>query len=127
MRMPGNTGPFLPLTLADTRGYAEVMSEQEHTKDEGEESGLDGYVRFIDWLNHKLFPVLGIPDVGPYDAVVSKVADAVCPVCGRPMSEHYIDHSTPETLLDCPAEHLPEPVDNSPLNELGMDIPSTES
>lgn len=103
------------------------MSEHEHTKDEGEQSGLGGYVRFIDWLNEKLFPILGTPDVGPYDTVVHKVGDAVCPVCGRPMSEHFIDHSTPETILNCPVEHKPEPVDNAPLNELGMDKPATES
>jgi len=103
------------------------MSEHEHTKDEGEESGLDSYVRFIDWLNEKLFPILGTPALGPYDAVVAKVADAVCPVCGRPMSEHFIDHSTPETILNCPVEHTPVPVDDAPLNELGMHKPSTES
>ncbi|MBH0097647.1 hypothetical protein I6E68_00670 [Salinibacterium sp. NSLL150] len=113
--------------MVETRGYAEVMSEHEHAKGEDETSAPGGYVGFIDWLNEKLFPILGTPDLGPYDAVVEKVADAVCPVCGRPISEHFIDHSTPNTILNCPIAHKPEPVDNSPLNELGMDIPSTES
>ncbi|GAA1210705.1 LuxR C-terminal-related transcriptional regulator [Rhodoglobus aureus] len=104
-----------------------VLSEHEHAKGEDETSGPGGYVGFIDWLNRKLFPILGTPDFGPYENVVEKVADAVCPVCGRPISEHFIDHSTPETILDCPVEHKPMPFDGSPLNELGMNKPSTES
>ena len=49
------------------------------------------FVRFIDWLNHRLIPVIGPPDWGPYDAV-----------------------------LNCPAPHRPEPVHDEPINELGM-------
>jgi len=103
------------------------MRKHEHTKGEDDASGRGGYVGFIDWLNRKLFPILGTPDLGPYETVVKRVGEAVCPVCGRPMSEHFIDHSTPETILNCPVEDKPEPVDNAPLNELGMDKPSTES
>ncbi|WP_039742425.1 hypothetical protein [Salinibacterium sp. PAMC 21357] len=103
------------------------MNEYEHTKGEDETSGPGGYVGFIDWLNRKLFPALGTPYLGPYDAVVEKVADAVCPVCGQPMAEHFIDHSRPNTILHCPVEHQPLPVDDSPINELGMDIPSTDN
>ncbi|WP_255560005.1 hypothetical protein [Salinibacterium sp. M195] len=102
------------------------MNEYEQAKGEDETSGPRGYVGFIDWLNRKLFPVLGTPNLGPYDAVVDKVAEAVCPVCGQPMAEHFIDHSRPNTILHCPAEHLPRPVDDSPINELGMDIPSPD-
>jgi len=103
------------------------MNEHEHTKGEDEASGLGGYVGFIDWLNRKLFPALGTPQLGPYDAVVDRVGEAQCPVCGRPMSEHFIDHSTPNTILHCPAEHKPVPFDGSPINELGMGKPSTEN
>jgi len=56
----------------------------------------------VSHTDRKLFPVLGTPGLGPYDAVVEKVADAARPVCGRPMSEHFIDHSTPQTILHCP-------------------------
>ena len=80
----------------------------------------DKFVRFIDWLNHKLVGVIGPPDLGPYDEVLKKVGDAVCPVCGKPMGEHTIDRSTPNTVLNCPAPHKPEPVHNEPINEFGM-------
>jgi len=103
------------------------MSEHEHTKGEDHASNPGRFVGFIDWLNRKLFPVLGTPQLGPYDPVVERVGEAVCPVCGRPMSEHFIDHSTRQTILHCPIEHTPLPVDNSPINELGMDKPSAES
>jgi len=77
--------------------------------------------------DRKLFPVLGTPQLGPYDPVVERVGEAVCPVCGRPMSEHFVDHSTPNTILRCPVEHKRVLIDNSPINELGMDKPSAES
>jgi hypothetical protein len=91
-----------------------------------EETGVDEhgagdrYTRFLDWLNQKLFGVIGPPPVGPYDEVVKRVGDAVCPVCGRPMTEHTIDHSAPNAILNCPAEQKPEPVEDEPFNELGM-------
>ena len=102
------------------------MSEQEGQKGAeepgaGNEPGAESaYVRFLDWLNHKLFGVIGPPPVGPYDEVVKRVGDAVCPVCGRPMTEHTIDHSTPNAILNCPVEHRPEPAEDEPFNELGM-------
>lgn len=103
------------------------MSEDQVTRDEDEGSDREGYVGFIDWLNRKLFPVFGPPPVGPYETVVKRVGEAVCPVCGMPMSEHTIDRSTPETILNCPAPHRPEPRDDEPVNELGMDKPPAES
>lgn len=103
------------------------MNEYEHTKGKDETSGRRGYVGFIDWLNLKLLPILGTPGLGPYDNVIQQVSDALCPVCGQPMSEHFIDHSTPNTILNCPVEHSPVPVDNSPVNELGMNIAPTEN
>ncbi|HAM26489.1 MAG TPA: hypothetical protein DCP11_07200 [Microbacteriaceae bacterium] len=91
-----------------------------------EEKGVDehregrGFIHFIDWLNHKLVGVIGPPPLGPYDEVLKKVGDAVCPVCGKPMAEHVIDHSSPNTLLNCPAPHQPEVSHNEPINEFGM-------
>lgn len=45
---------------------------------------------------------------------------ALCPLCAHPMSEHRIDHSGRDGILHCPVDHLPEPDDRRPLNELGM-------
>jgi hypothetical protein len=78
------------------------------------------YVRFIDWLNHKLVPVIGPPDLSPYGDVLDKISGAACPVCGHPMSEHTIDHSSPNTVLNCPVAHTPQPFDDKPINEFGM-------
>lgn len=112
--------PLLMATLG-------AMREEDDNRGENDTSGRGGYVGFIDWLNAKLLPVLGPPPAGPYDTVVKQVGDALCPVCGRPMSEHTIDHSTPNTILNCPVEHKPDPFDVEPVNELGMDYPYTES
>ena len=78
------------------------------------------FVRFIDWLNHKLMPIIGPPDLGPYDSDLQKVGEAICPVCGTAMTGHSIDHSAANTVLNCPAPHKPAPVDDQPINELGM-------
>ncbi|AWB86317.1 hypothetical protein C3E77_06625 [Mycetocola zhujimingii] len=50
-------------------------------------------------------------------------AAAPCPVCGHPMSEHVIDHSTSNPILICPApiDHNRIPETTSPLDELGME------
>lgn len=45
---------------------------------------------------------------------------AVCPLCAHAMDEHRIDHSGRDAVLHCPVDHLPEPDDRRPLNELGM-------
>ena len=103
------------------------MREDEHGSGDNETSGRGGYIGFIEWLNSKLLPVLGPPPAGPYETVLKQVGDAVCPVCGRSMSEHTIDHSKPNTILNCPVEHKPEPFDTQPVNELGMDYPYTET
>lgn len=47
-----------------------------------------------------------------------------CPVCGRPMREHVIDHLAQTTVLNCPVPH-PGAWDRDafePVNELGMII-----
>jgi hypothetical protein len=97
---------------------------------DGNESRLDGENRrggllsFIEWLNEKIYRAAGPPPLGPYDPVVERVAAATCPVCGRPMAEHTIDHSTRNTILNCPVPHTIGPFDDSPLNELGMPKPA---
>jgi hypothetical protein len=96
------------------------MSEDKSINGEDETSEQGGYVGFIDWLNRILLPVLGPPPVGPYNAVVTRVGEAMCPVCGKPMSDHVIDRSSQETMLNCPVDHIVDPVDEAPLNELGM-------
>ncbi|NEM90634.1 hypothetical protein [Galbitalea soli] len=81
----------------------------------------DGYVHFIEWLDEKLYGVLGPPDIGPYNEVVAKVSDALCPVCGSAMSLHTIDHSTRNPILNCPTEHHALP-DEVAVNEFGMPL-----
>lgn len=102
------------------------MNEDEHTTGKDDASGRVGYVGFIDWLDGKLVPVFGPKSLGPYETVIRQVSDALCPVCGRPISEHSIDHSTPNTILHCPVAHIPVPVDNKPVNELGMHKPAND-
>ena len=80
----------------------------------------DRFVHFIDWLNHKLVGALGPPALGPYDAVIKHLGEALCPVCDRPMLEHAIDHTAHNPILNCPVEHLTDAVQDEKLNELGM-------
>jgi len=54
----------------------------------------------------------GTPDVKP------------CPICGHAMREHTIDHSTRNTVVNCPVPH-PGAWDRDafePVNEFGMVI-----
>ena len=39
-----------------------------------DEHHQDKFVHFIDWLNHKLVEKIGPAQIGPYDAVVDRVA-----------------------------------------------------
>lgn len=78
------------------------------------------YLRFIDWLNSSLVGPLGPPPLGPFEEVVQQVGAAACPVCGRPMSEHRIDHTVPNAVLHCPVGHERPAEHQEPLNELGM-------
>lgn len=50
----------------------------------------------------------------------STMTYGVCPLCAHAMTEHRIDHSGRDGVLHCPVDHLPEPEDLRPLNELGM-------
>lgn len=80
----------------------------------------DKFVHFINWLNHALSPTMGPPDLGPYNDVAAQVGEAVCPICGRPMAEHTIDHSSANAVLHCPIPHPPQVFHDEPVNEFGM-------
>ncbi|MBB5641200.1 hypothetical protein [Cryobacterium roopkundense] len=56
--------------------------------------------------------------------LAQELGDKACPVCARPMREHFIDHSTRNAVLNCPVPH-PGAWDRDafePVNELGMVI-----
>ncbi|HEY5224427.1 MAG TPA: hypothetical protein VIJ18_15435 [Microbacteriaceae bacterium] len=56
-----------------------------------------------EWLDGKLFRVLGPPPLGPYggeEAIPS--AQASCPLCGKSMSQHTAEHEGAHTFLHCP-------------------------
>lgn len=75
-----------------------------------------------EWLDGKLVPRLGPGDLGPYDeeSEESVRSHDACPLCGHPMSEHTIDRSTANAVLNCPVPPRPERVSYEPLNEVGM-------
>ncbi|WP_386728753.1 hypothetical protein [Luethyella okanaganae] len=78
-------------------------------------------MHFFEWMNRKLSPAFGPPPVTEYGEADRPTRLAACPLCGHPMGEHFIDHSTPNTVLNCPViEHKPVPDNSSPLGELGM-------
>ncbi|SEC27739.1 hypothetical protein SAMN04489806_3023 [Paramicrobacterium humi] len=83
--------------------------------------GDNAFGRFFIWVDDKLTPIIGSANVGPYDESARAVkATDECPVCRHAMSEHTIDHSTPNAVLHCPAEAEAIEADVAPLNELGM-------
>jgi ribosomal protein L32 len=52
-----------------------------------------------------------------------------CPICGHAMREHTIDHSTRNTVVNCPVPH-PGAWDRDafePVNEFGMVIHGTRT
>jgi len=66
-------------------------------------------VQATDWLNEKLFPVLGPPPLGPYDddsaeRLRHERGDDPCPICGQAMREHEVIGSPEEqkVWLRCP-------------------------
>ena len=79
----------------------------------------------FEWVEDKLRPVFDSAPTGSYDvSQVVKDSDDMppCPVCGMPMSQHTIDHSTANTVLNCPVDH-PGAWDRDafePVNEFGM-------
>jgi hypothetical protein len=82
----------------------------------------NSFTRFFDRVDRALEPAFGSPPM-PADEETSAMPEdqKPCPLCGRPMFEHVIDHSTANTVLQCPTdERLPEREVGGPLNELGM-------
>jgi hypothetical protein len=56
------------------------------------------------WLDDKLFPIFGPPPLGPYGAETPRTAEHnLCPLCGRPMPEHMMEHEGAQSFLICPA------------------------
>ena len=103
------------------RAYHKPMDKSKKTQ---QEPGHDGrFVRSAAWVDRKLTPLFGPPPLGPYSAE-EKHAAAPCPVCGHPMGEHVIDHTTPNAILNCPApiDRSLEHETSSPLDELGMPL-----
>jgi hypothetical protein len=75
-----------------------------------------------EWLDGKLVPRLGPGDLGPYDVESDESVRShdACPLCGHPMSEHTIDRSHANAVLNCPVPPRPEQLSYEPLNEVGM-------
>ncbi|MEO6199690.1 MAG: hypothetical protein ABIX44_00845 [Cryobacterium sp.] len=77
--------------------------------------------RVFEWVEDKLRPVFVSPPAGTYEAE-GAVDLQDCPICGRSMREHTIDHSVANTILICPVPH-PGAWDRDafePVNEYGM-------
>ncbi len=69
----------------------------------------DKLVQATDWLNEKLYPILGPPPLGPYDddtadRIRHERGDEPCPICGKPMRDHrtVADPADGRTWLRCP-------------------------
>ncbi len=65
--------------------------------------------RATEWLNDKLYPILGPPPLGPYEDDRAErpwheYGDDACPICGRPMRSHDVieDPEDDEVWLRCP-------------------------
>jgi len=84
----------------------------------------NSFTRFFDRMDRALTPAFGgspVIDERPEDP--TPIAARPCPLCGHAMGEHRIDHSTPNSMLECPTDdRLPERAIDTPLNELGMPI-----
>jgi hypothetical protein len=80
------------------------------------------FTRFFDRVDRALQPVFEERRAPDEDGGPAQPADQKpCPVCGHPMYEHLIDHSTANAVLICPTdERLPEREVAGPYNELGM-------
>lgn len=84
---------------------------------EGQSEGA--FMRFYDWVNEKLYPLLGPADLAPYEPALEQSINALCPLCLQPMAEHVFDRSTTDTVLYCPADEVPNPNADKHLNEFG--------
>jgi hypothetical protein len=78
-------------------------------KDTGPDEAEPLIERATDWLNEKLYPYLGPPDLGPSDPV-STVPESShpCPICGHPMVEHPVefDEETGHRFLQHPDDRF---------------------
>ncbi|HEV7848330.1 MAG TPA: hypothetical protein VGO88_03270 [Mycetocola sp.] len=82
-------------------------------------------VRSAAWIDRKLMPAFGAPTItSANDDSDGDGAEPSCPVCGHPMTEHTIDHSMRNAVLECPApiDHNLEHEKHSPLDEFGMPL-----
>jgi hypothetical protein len=89
--------------------------------------GSGSGAHLFEWVENRLRPIFDSPQPGTYNAgEVVKDADQLtsCPVCGRPMSEHTIDHTTSNAILNCPVPHNGgwDRDAFEPVNEFGMVI-----
>ena len=77
----------------------------------------------FEWVEGKLYPIFESPAAGRYSAAET-VALKDCPVCGQPMTEHTIDHSVNNTVLNCPQppRRDADPDEFKRVNEFGMVI-----
>ncbi|KRC62637.1 hypothetical protein ASE14_02065 [Agromyces sp. Root81] len=81
----------------------------------------NAFTHFFDRIDRALLPVFGPPPLTADDGVLEPNDGKACPICGHPMFEHVIDHSSSNTVLVCPTdERLPEHEVEGPYNELGM-------
>ena len=77
--------------------------------------------RATDWLNDKLEPILGGPDITPDDGRdQTPVGERPCPICGQPMDSHprtienghlYYQHpdEAPSNLMESDSEPADRP------------------
>lgn len=76
-------------------------------------------MRFYDWVNEKLYPLLGPADLAPYQPAIEQSTQALCPLCQESMSEHFFDRYNGDAVLHCPAPEVENNRDQLPLNEWG--------
>lgn len=77
------------------------------------------FMRFYDWVNDKLYPILGPADLSPYEPALEQATSALCPLCKEPMAQHYFDRSTADVVLHCPADEILLDEASLPLDEWG--------
>ncbi|MWB97802.1 hypothetical protein [Agromyces seonyuensis] len=83
----------------------------------------NGFTHFWERVDRVLLPVFEAPVLHDADRDVGPIGAAPCPVCGHPMTEHAIERSEYDTVLECPtSERLPLASTHSPLNEFGMPL-----
>ena len=93
-----------------------AMAREEASPPEG-----NAFTRFFEHVDRALLPVFGPPPLSSGEEDPTPRDQRACPICGHPMFEHVVDHSTSNTVLVCPTdERLPERDDSAPFNELGM-------